>query len=126
MPSAPGDDIVWIDGEPVIQRDGWLLLNDDEVTGIETWVRSNPDGTVTIRKYQDVEPILDRAKAQANDGDGWADDKSMRRLMTIPDAVLEEYRAKGVNLLHPDYADELKKLANNIDYRDLRTAHWRA
>ena len=103
----------------------WRLLSRNPLTGVEEWWRWNGDGTCTIRKTQDVEPVLDRNQAMATHNDGWNNDKTIRRAAAIPNVVLDEYRRKGINLLRHEFKDELHKMLNDIDYRKLRTAHWR-
>ena len=80
---------------------------------------------MTVRVTQDVEPILDRNQALANHNDGWNGDRTMRRVASIPNVVLDRYRRKGINLLRPEFRDDLRKLMNDSDYRKLRTAPGR-
>lgn len=103
----------------------WRLLRKNPVTGVELWWRWNGDGTCTIRECQDVEPILDQNQALRNHDSGWDAKKEMRRAASIPNVVLSDFRRRGINLLKPEFQDELKKVLNDSDYSKLRTADWR-
>lgn len=92
---------------------------------VRTW-HDNDDGTFTIKSSQTVETeILDRNKALYNHNDGYTADRTMQRVGSIPQAVIEEYAARGINLFHPAFEAELVALMDNSDYRFLRTAPGR-
>lgn len=89
---------------------------------VRTW-HDNEDGTYTIKSEQVVETqILERNKAMFNHNDGYTPSRDMQRVASIPQAVIEEYAARGINLFHPAHEPELRALLNNSDYRFLRTA----
>jgi len=89
---------------------------------VRTW-HDNEDGTYTIKSEQVVETqILERNKALFNHNDGYTPSRDMQRVASIPQAVIEEYASRGINLFHPQYEPELRALLNNSDYRFLRTA----
>ena len=93
--------------------------------GQKVWWRDNYDGTATILHQEDVEPVIERNHAMATHNDGWNPDKSMRRVGSIPQTLLTEWRNnKGINLTDPNHFDELRKLMNDSDYRKLRSAEW--
>jgi len=92
---------------------------------VRTW-HDNDDGTYTIKSSQPVESdILELNKAMYNHNDGYNADRTMQRVGSIPQAVIEEYLARGINLFHPAFESELIKLMDNSDYRFLRTAPGR-
>jgi len=100
----------------------WRLLGRNAVTGVETWWLWNGDGTCTIRETQDVEPILDRNQELYNLNDGYDSERNFKRVASIPNVVLTEYRKKGINLLSPEFEPEMKRFLNDSDFRKLRTA----
>lgn len=82
--------------------------------------------TVTIGRFQDVEPILNHNKALQNFNDGYNKSRDMRRVASIPNAIAEQWmRDDGVNWLalpkHEKTAYLRKKLNSN-EWRHLRTA----
>lgn len=89
---------------------------------VRTW-HDNDDGTYTVKSVQSVETdILERNKALYLHNDGFNQKRDMQRVGSIPQAVIEEYASRGINLFHPAYEGELVKLMDNSDYRHLRTA----
>ena len=89
---------------------------------VRTW-HDNDDGTYTIKSVQANETeILDRNKAMYNHNDGYTPSRDIQRVGSIPQAVIEEYAAKGINLFHPAFEPELARLMDNSDHRFPRTA----
>ena len=104
----------------------WRPVSYDPLTGIKVEWRWNGDGTATVRHTQDVEKILDRNQAMASHNDGYSKSRDLKRAASIPTILLTEYRNnKGINLLDPNHAPDLKRLLNDADYRKLRTAPGR-
>ncbi len=94
--------------------------------GVRHAWRDEPDGGFTIASTQEVAPILERNKAMALDGDGWAPSRELRRVASIPLSVVMKWRAEeGWDAFDPACADRLKAKLNDPDWRHLRTAHWR-
>lgn len=90
---------------------------------VRTW-HDEGDGKYVIKSVQTVESdILERNKAMLTHNDGYTADRSMQRVGSITQGVIEEYLARGINLFLPEYEGELVKLMDNSDYRHLRTAH---
>lgn len=103
----------------------------DPWTGVEQWVwYDESTDSLTIRRVQDVEPILDRNKALANDGAHWrnnagSDDVGidMRLVATIPVIVQEKWlREHGVDINNKDHWLGVKRLLNDPDWRWLKAA----
>lgn len=93
--------------------------------GADVWWRNNGDGTFTVRETQDVESILDNNRAMSLHNDGYSKDRTLRRAASIPMTIIADYRSNGVNLLHPDNSEDLKKIMNDGDYSKIRTAPGR-
>lgn len=91
--------------------------------GRAAFFRDNEDGTYTVWSTQDNDPILERNRAMANHNDGWSPSRDLRREGSIPLALIEQWkREDGVNVLHRDGADYLKRKLNDYDFSYLRTS----
>lgn len=94
-------------------------------SGMEHWVDQNEDDTVRHYQSQDVEPILDYAKAMRAEGAGEKNLRSfdMLHFATIPDVVivklLHEY---GVNVFDRNDYPKLFKLLNG-EFAYLKTTN---
>jgi hypothetical protein len=87
-----------------------------------SWERGD-DGIMRILSSQDVESMLDTAKAMANHNDGYSPSRELRRVAVIPPVIqLKWMNEYGVDPLHPDHNDLLCRLLNDPDYAFLRTA----
>lgn len=113
--------------EPDVWDGPWRRLSYDPVTGISEWHMYDPATDQThIRMCQDVEDILDRNQALMNQGDGgWDSEKMFKRVGSIPLVKLREFRNKGINLLNPEFKDELAKFFNDPDHSKTRTGPGR-
>jgi hypothetical protein len=94
--------------------------------GVQHFRRVNADGTVSYAASQDVEPLLDRNKAMANENDGYDRKRELRRVASIPPVVILKLKAEhGIDVFNPDHADALARILNDPDYLYLRTAPGR-
>ena len=91
------------------------------------WDDSRQDeGFYQVVQSQDVTPILDHNKAQANHNSGWNGDKTMRRAATIPAIVRQKWLVEeGWDCFAQENWDKLKAKLNDSDWAHLRTAEWR-
>jgi hypothetical protein len=103
------------------------LLDRNPVTGVEEWFHYDPmTGDVHIETRQDVEPILDLNKMQANDADftrkGIKND--MWRYASVPVVVqmrwLSEYGSQNWPM-KPGNEKLLFRLLNSPEWRYLKT-----
>lgn len=106
----------------------WQLLWKSEAGTAHYW-RDTEDGA-EIKSVTDVAPILERNKAMANHNDGWSPSKELRRVGSIPFALIHKWLCEdGVNVLDaghdPHAAAYLMRKLNDPDYRHLRTAPGR-
>ena len=105
-----------------VQPTAWEGITD------EYWLR--PDGKVTVRRVQDVEPILIANKqelnarsaksSKLNEGEGLGT-KVASIPNTLADKVLQD---TGLNLVTCDMKT-LNEFVNNPTYNKIRTAHGR-
>lgn len=84
------------------------------------WLDEN--GGLVVRRTQDVEPILEHNKRLATADDGYSPSRDVRRVASIPLAVIEQWRAEGFDLLGQYDPKELRRRLNDPDNRFFRTA----
>jgi hypothetical protein len=100
----------------------------DPVTGIRSDFKWNEnDQRYTIERVADVEPVLDFAKAMANDGGlNRADIKRGWWLYaTIPPIVIVQMRAKGIDIFNQDHqARMLAEINSNYPMLKCTTGNW--
>lgn len=93
------------------------LLHHSPVHGITEYFIPSEDGnSFTIETVQDVEPLLDRNKADMNmvsNSDKWGDGKLVAR---IPAVIYNDWKIKG----YMDDQEKLKALLNDPDNRFMR------
>jgi hypothetical protein len=90
-----------------------------------TW-RANADGSGTVVSSADVAPVIERNKAMANHNDGWSPTRELRRVASIPFALVHKWLVEeGWNALDPANAEKLRARLNDPDWRHLRTAPGR-
>lgn len=88
----------------------------------DAWIQ---DGKLIHKVTQDVEPILERNKALRNDGDGYSPSRELRRVASIPMAVIYQWMQEGVDYRDPNCWPEIKRRLNSPDWAHLRTAGGR-
>jgi hypothetical protein len=97
--------------------------------GTRHYWRDTEDGA-EIKSVTDVAPILEQNKAMANHNDGWSPSKELRRVGSIPFALiykwLEEDKVNVLDAGHdPHAAAYLMRKLNDSQYAYLRTAPGR-
>lgn len=86
--------------------------------------------SLVIHRVQDVEPILERAKALANDGSHWTNQSKndevgidMRHAAMVPTIIQEKWlRDHGVRFWDKDHWPKVRQLLNSSDYKWLKSA----
>jgi hypothetical protein len=106
----------------------WSLLY--RSMGGTTHYWRDTEGGAEIKSVTDVAPILEENKAKYTHNDGWSPSKEMRRVGSIPFALIHKWLAEdGVNVLDaghdPHAAAYLLRKLNDPDYLYLRTAPGR-
>jgi hypothetical protein len=87
----------------------------------ETLHFQDGDGTASLYREQDAEPILDANKRAQADGVGWSPSRELRHVARIPTLIYHEWcKVHGVDVLHPAHRDLLRRLLNDPDNRWLR------
>ena len=103
-----------------------LLSVDIDANGLNTEFDSDAlDDAVTIRRVQDVEPIIENNKALFKSGDGYTPSRDLKRIASIPLSVIEEWMKEGVNIFDPNCAAAIRRKLNDPQYLYLRTAPGR-
>lgn len=75
---------------------------------------------------QNTDAILDRNKAEANQNDGYTQDRSLRRVARIPYIVgLKWLNEEGWWFEDPEHAAKLASKLNSSEWAHLRTAEGR-
>lgn len=93
---------------------------------INTRFVEDGDGSLIVHREADVEPILELNKALAASGDGYTPSRELRRVASIPMAIIEKWRNElGVDVLNPDHMPKVRQLLNSNEYAFLRTAPGR-
>lgn len=102
--------------------------------GVYWYSRPNgPNMTPDWVGIQDMEDVLDRNQAMANQNDGWSvegkskADKLLRRQATVPWGVIADWRDnRGLDYFStdPDVQRKIDSLLDSSDYSKLRTAHY--
>lgn len=88
----------------------------------ETLHFDDATNTFTIKREDDVEPVIDANKRAQNDGDGFSPSRELRHVARIPHVVYQEWcRVHGVDVLKVEHRGLLKRLLNDPDNDFLRT-----
>jgi len=84
----------------------------------------NSDGTLTVKKLNDVEPLLNHAKELRNSGtyDSAKGDMYFSKYAMIPPSVIVELHKKGIQLGNPYHTKRLLKEINE-NYPNLKTTN---
>lgn len=103
-----------------------LLLPAEYVGDRAHFFAENHDGFAIV-SVQDVAPILEEVQAQRLHNDGYSEDRSVRRVAHVPQAVRDLwFSTEGWDAYRPDlYPDELAAKFNDPDWYHLRTAEGR-
>lgn len=101
------------------------LLDHDPLTGITTYHNYDHDSKITtIERVQDVQPILDRNKALANDSSykqqGMKD--SFLHAAHIPMIIIEKWLLEeGIDVFNAEHYPKVRAKLNSSEYQYLRT-----
>lgn len=92
--------------------------------GVKTTVAFDDNGKFHVRYRQNVEPILERNKAHAAEYGKGPRGKTMAPIASIPIVVQYQWLKRyGItNVFDPQYADLIKRLLNDPEWRYLRTS----
>jgi hypothetical protein len=94
--------------------------------GIEHRMVRTEDGGLQFAARGETDPIIERNKAMATHNDGYTQDKTLRRVATIPLIIwLDWLNREGWDAFKPENAKKLCEKLNDSDYQFLRTAPGR-
>lgn len=86
------------------------------------------NGIVTVKRTQDVEPILNANRAEMNEAPTWRPyasrrGRNLRKVAEIPNIVVEKWLKEGINIFSPDpeMQKKFRQKLNDYNYRYLRT-----
>jgi len=98
------------------------LLSD--INGIQTTIEFSLDGkTFDVTKRQDVAPVLDLNKAQANHVGKKFGSDCYNKVASIPALIIAKWLLEdGLDIYNPDHAERLKKKLNDSEWQYLRTS----
>ena len=87
---------------------------------VTTQIHDHQDGSITVYREQDCEPILERCKALANSG--LKQSSEMRLAATIPNVVIEQYCNLNGITFHDFMVsqDHQRRLLNDPDMKFFR------
>lgn len=91
----------------------WIQLAHDPLARTTQYMKAK-DGDVELYTVQDIEPIIEDAKAQFNQTPKkprWRD--GMNKVASVPLSVIYEYRKRGIDLLRDQKA--IEKFFNDSD-----------
>lgn len=98
----------------------------DTPGGTKTDCLFDSNGKVIFRTQQETQSILDLNKIKRDCGDrGWCADGDMRRVASIPNGVIAEWMAEGIDVFSGEHQDAIARKLNDPDYFYLRTAEGR-
>lgn len=90
----------------------------------ETFEYDDDSGNITIRRWADVQPVIDRNKQAHLDGDGKTGDAW--RAASIPTQVAQLWKQLyGVDAYRADHWPAVRKLLNDPDWKHLRPTSFR-
>jgi hypothetical protein len=96
------------------------------LSGAQHVWRDDGEGGGTVVSTIDVTPIIERNKALAATNDGYSPSRELRRVASIPFAIVHKIlMEEGVDILDPANSERLVRLLNDPDYAHLRTAPGR-
>jgi len=105
------------------------ILRDKEADGTSYFIEE--DGKLTVKKSENVNPLLKKNKELYNHNDGYTPSKDMKRVASIPRIMLEIWckEHNGTNnwfgLPSEVRSKILREKLNSSDYRYFRTAPGR-
>jgi len=99
--------------ESITKKDGW-----DERLSFDA-----SENRFTLQLSGDIENVIERNKALANQNDGYSPSREWRRVASIPLVLVEMWKKiYGTNPLAKGNEKLLRRLLNDPDLRGLRTS----
>ena len=100
------------------------ILDLDPITDTwETFEYDENDDQVIVKRFQDVEPVLNLNKRTQTMP--WSRAEPMWHAASIPNIIVEKWlREHGVNVLRRDHWPAVRRLLNSNEYRYLRAREF--
>jgi hypothetical protein len=101
-----------------------IFFDHNPISGaVETFDYDEMEDKITIKRYADVQPVIDLNKYSQNHETGWVGpERDMRLAARIPeDVALLWLQLYGVNAWRADHWPAVKRLLNDPDWRYLRS-----
>lgn len=104
-----------------------LILPPSYVGDRAHFMLDGDDGGFAVVSIQDVAPVLEDIRAQREHNDGYSEDRSVKRVMHVPQAIRDLWlQEEGWDAYRPDlYPEKLAQKMNDPDWHALRTAEGR-
>lgn len=104
-----------------------LILPPEYVGDRAHFMLDGEDGGFAVVSVQDVAPVLEENQAMRLHNDGFSDDRSVRRVAHVPQAIRDLWlQDEGWDAYRPDlYPEKLAEKFNDPDWLALRTADGR-
>lgn len=93
--------------------------------GTRHYWRDEPDGGFSITMSTDVSGAIDQNKRLRTANDGYSPSREMRRVASIPNALISKWRDEGFDIYDKNNHAELLRRLDSSDYAFLRTADGR-
>lgn len=89
---------------------------------VDTHFYDDATGETTIKTVHYIKPILDQNRADRLSGrDGYSPSRELRHVARIPEGVVAQFYAQGINLLQEEGWEYVKALLDSNEYSELRT-----
>lgn len=99
--------------------------------GVQTEIKAS-NGTLYVKRTQDVEPILEANKAEMAEASSWRPfaGTNLRKVASIPAVVAEQWLKEGLDIIGPaantpEMRRRLAQKLNSNEFRHLRTCPGR-
>jgi hypothetical protein len=103
-------------------RDGYVKTSFNGVTHKYLF---DDDGNLTVTSMQDVEPVLEVNKAQANAGISKGEDGDMWHAARIPASLILKWKLEeDLDVFDPEQVHRVAAKLNSSEFLYLRTGHF--
>lgn len=102
------------------------LISHDPLSGVSHYLHVDKmTGEMHTLTRQDPTKVIESNKAHAYDAKGTLGKTNFVKVATIPNGVIADWLAEGVDVFNPDQWRDVAKRLDDGDNRDLRVAQFR-